>query len=102
MMGRVNVNVHPQEVESFAAEAWATVQRGFPLYGLSVWWAMLIALVAFTLLIVWNLTGKGKGSHAGREEVRRQYRRALAREMAKQDAEAIRAGTKKRRWYYKW
>ncbi len=90
------------ESESFFASIFHSIVSGFPLYGLSIPWVILIAIGLMVILVVWNLVGKGKGSHAGREEVRRQYRRSLAREMAKQDAEAIKEGRKVRRWWYKW
>jgi hypothetical protein len=89
------------ESESVINKVFDTVVGGFPFYG----HAMLVIacfVVFLILLVVWNLTGKGKGSHAGREEVRRQYRRSLAREMARQDADAIREGKKRRRWWYQW
>lgn len=89
------------ESESTLNKVFDVVVEGFPFYG----HALLViscVVVGVILLVFWNLTGKGKGSHAGREEVRRQYRRSLAREMAKQDADAIRAGIKRRRWWYKW
>jgi hypothetical protein len=89
------------ESESVLSEVFDAVTKGFPFYG----HALLVVscfIVFLILLVVWNLTGKGRGSHAGREEVRRQYRRSLAREMAKQDAEAIREGKKRRRWWYQW
>lgn len=106
MIARVTLTNSTQHIraesESVINEVFSSVVNGFPLYGFPVWLAVLILIGALALLVLWNLTGKGKGSHAGREEVRRQYRRSLAREMAKQDAEAIRSGTKRRRWWYKW
>lgn len=66
------------------------------------WMVIAAGILLFVAFIVWNLVGKGEGSHAGREEVRRSYRRALAREMAKQDAEKIRRGEKPRRRWMQW
>jgi len=88
--------------ENFLSEAWQTISTGFPLYGEPLWEAILAGIVIVGLIILWNLVGKGQGSHAGREEVRRSYRRKLAQEMAKQDAEAIKRGEKPRRRYMQW
>lgn len=91
-----------RELEHYGREVINTVSNGFPLYGLSVWWVILIVIVSVVLLVIWNLTGKGQGSHAGREEVRRSYRRELARQMARQDADKIKAGEKPRRRWMQW
>ena len=88
--------------ESVLNEIWETVSVGFPLYGLSPFYAAALVALSVMLLIVWNLTGKGVGSHAGREEVRRSYRRELARQMARQDAEKIKHGEKTRRKWMQW
>jgi len=53
-------------------------------------------------LVAYSFAGKGSGSHAGREEVRRAYRRKLAQEMARDDAQKIKAGEKPRRRWMQW
>lgn len=88
--------------EALLAETWHTVETGFPFYGISPIWVILAAVVIVAILIAYTLTGKGKGSHAGKEEIRRTYRKTLAREMAKQDAAKIKAGEKPRRKYMQW
>lgn len=95
-------NNTPPEVEHQIIEGWETVVRGFPLYGLPVWLVIVVLVFVLAAYIGWNLVGKGRGSHAGREEIRRSYRRKLAQEMARQDAEKIAAGEKPRRWWYRW
>ncbi len=92
----------PRSLESFGNEAIETVTTGFPLYGLPLWMAVIIGVLLLVALVIWNLTGKGQGSHAGREEVRRAYRRELARQMARQDAEKIKRGEKTRRKWMQW
>lgn len=101
-MSVVRVNSSVKEAQNFVRSSWHWVSQNFPFFGVSPILLILIAVVGVMLLIAWNLVGKGKGSHAGREEIRRQYRRSLAREMAKQDAAKILAGEKRRRWWYKW
>lgn len=95
-------NHAPPEVQHQIMEGWETVVRGFPLYGFPVWALVLALAVALIAFIAWNFVGKGRGSHAGREEIRRSYRRRLAQEMARQDAAKIEAGEKPRRWWYRW
>lgn len=88
--------------ENTLKEVMHTVSSGFPLYGLPVSVVVIIVVVCLALLVAWNLVGKGQGSHSGREEVRRAYRRRLAQEMAKEDAEKIRRGEKPRRRWMQW
>lgn len=86
--------------ESILSEAWGTLSSF-----VSQITPIEVAGVGATLLLLfvfWNLVGKGTGSHAGREEVRRAYRRKLAQEMAKEDAEKIRRGEKPRRRWMQW
>jgi hypothetical protein len=59
----------------------------------------ILLVLAFT---AYSVAGKGRGSHAGREEVRRSYRRELAKQMARQDAEKIKSGEKVRRKWMQW
>lgn len=92
----------PPEIQHQITEAWESVVTGFPLYGLPVWAVVAVLVVALAAFIAWNFVGKGRGSHAGREEIRRSYRRKLAQEMARQDAAKIEAGEKPRRWWYRW
>lgn len=75
--------------------------EGF-LSGVHTWELVLVGVLLVIGIIVWNLTGKGQGSHAGREEVRRSYRRELAKQMARQDAEQIKLGQKQRRKWMQW
>jgi len=63
---------------------------------------IICAVIIVGGLIAYSFTGKGSGSHAGREEVRRAYRRKLAQEMAKEDAAKIRSGEKPRRRWMQW
>lgn len=90
------------EAESFLPEIWQTVKGGFPFYGISPVLVILGVIVAVSLLVFWNIVGKGEGSHAGREEPRRAYRRELARQMAREDATKIRKGEKPRRRWMQW
>lgn len=83
-----------------AAEVWSKVQA--MVSGIPVTLLIFVAVGAVALFTLWILVGKGFNSHAGREEVRRSYRRQLAREMAKQDAQEIREGQKRRKWWYIW
>ena len=92
----------PPEVQHQVTEAWEFVVRGFPLYGFPVWLVVVVLLLLVAAYVGWNLVGKGRGSHAGREEIRRTYRRKLAQEMAHQDAAKIERGEKPRRWWYRW
>lgn len=78
------------------------ILNGFPFYGVSPVLIVLGAVFMVIFFIGYSFVGKGTGSHAGREEVRRAYRRKLAQEMAKQDAEKIRAGEKPRRKWMQW
>lgn len=86
--------------ENIANSAIATGEQF--LSGIHTWMVILGVVVIVTAFIAWNLVGKGEGSHAGREEVRRSYRRKLAQEMAKQDAEKIKRGEKPRRRWMQW
>lgn len=95
-------NSAPPEVRHQIMEGWEFVVRGFPLYGFPIWLLVVVLVIALIAFIGWNLVGKGRGSHAGREQIRRSYRRKLAQEMAKQDAQKIESGEKTRRWWYKW
>ena len=94
--------LYSKKGEAMLSEAWHTVQTGFPFYGISPVLIILISLVVVVITIAYALTGKGRGSHAGKEEIRRTYRKTLAREMAKQDAAKIKAGEKPRRKYMQW
>ena len=85
-----------------AANVTHMIPSGFPFFGLPIAIIVVIAVCLLGLLVLWNLVGKGKGSHAGREDVRRAYRRKLAQEMAKGDAEKIRHGEKPRRRWMQW
>jgi hypothetical protein len=94
--------------ESAIGEIWGEIQRaGFPFFGLpsTVVYAGIVLLVLGFL--AYSVAGKGRGSHAGREEPRRAYRRELARQMARDDAKKIIAGedpkaTKIRRKWMQW
>lgn len=88
--------------EAVLAETWHAVSTGFPLYGLPVIVAVLAGVVIVALVIGYVLTAKGVGSHAGKEQIRRTYRKELAKQMARQDAEKIKAGEKPRRKYMQW
>jgi hypothetical protein len=91
------------KLEVIGGEVWRELwAAGFPLFGIPLYAFVLLVLFLFALLILWNLVGKGRGSHAGREEVRRAYRRKLAQEMAHQDAEKIKLGEKPRRRWMQW
>ena len=95
------------EAEHIGSELLHKAIQGFPLYGLPVWMVIGGIIVLISLLVFWNIVGKGEGSHAGREEPRRAYRRELARQMARDDAKKIIAGedsaaTKKRRKWMQW
>lgn len=66
-------------------------------------WMLIVGAVIIIIGgIAYSIAGKGRGSHAGREEVRRSYRRELAKQMARQDAEKIKAGEKVRRKWMQW
>lgn len=88
--------------ESTLTEVRTTVERGFPLYGLPLWLAVVVLLLILAAFVAYSVAGKGQGSHAGREEVRRSYRRELAKQMARQDAEKIKSGEKVRRKWMQW
>jgi hypothetical protein len=75
---------------------------GFPPFGLAMWQVVCLGIAAVVGMIAYSVAGKGSGSHAGREEVRRAYRRKLAQEMAKDDAAKIRKGEKPRRRWMQW
>lgn len=92
--------LNSKEGENIANSAISTSEQFFS--GIQIWMVVLGAIILITAFIAWNLVGKGQGSHAGREEVRRSYRRKLAQEMAKQDAEKIKAGEKPRRRWMQW
>lgn len=98
----VNKALNTKGAENTLDEAYTTVSNGFPLYGLPIWLIVIGAMILVLLLIAYSIAGKGQGSHAGREEVRRSYRRKLAQEMAKQDAEMIKRGEKPRRRWMQW
>ncbi len=85
-----------------AAKITHAIPSGFPFFGLPIAVIVGIVICLLGLLVLWNLVGKGSGSHAGREEVRRAYRRKLAQEMAKEDAEKIKRGEKPRRRWMQW
>lgn len=98
----VNHALDSKKGEAIFSEVSNKVTTGFPYYGISpilVYLAIALIILAF---VAYSFAGKGSGSHAGREEVRRSYRRKLAQEMAKQDAEDIKAGKKPRRRYMQW
>jgi hypothetical protein len=97
-----NKALDSKQGESTLNEIWAKVSTGFPYYGISPALIYLGVALVVVGLIAYSIAGKGRGSHAGREEVRRSYRRKLAQEMAKQDAEKIKAGEKPRRKYMQW
>lgn len=97
-----NKALDSKQGESMLNEAWLTVSSGFPLYGLSPVIIILVVVILVAIAVGYALTGKGFGSHAGKEEIRRSYRKQLAKEMAKQDAAKIKAGEKPRRWWYQW
>jgi hypothetical protein len=66
-------------------------------------YAYVIAALTIAILVAaYVLVAKGRGSHAGREQVRRAYRRELAKQMAKEDAARIREGKKTRRRWMQW
>ena len=88
--------------ENTLSEIWGTISTGFPFYGLSPVLVVIGVVVLVSLLIFWNMVGKGEGSHAGREEPRRAYRRELARQMAREDAKKIEKGEKTRRKWMQW
>lgn len=93
--------------ENFISEAFTTISSGFPLYGFPLWVVVLVGIGVVSMLVLYSVAGKGEGSHAGREEPRRAYRRELARQMARDDAKKIIAGedptaTKKRRKWMQW
>lgn len=94
--------------ESAISEVWVEVQKaGFPFFGLSPILIYMGVVLVVVILLAYSVAGKGKGSHAGREEPRRAYRRELARQMARDDAKKILAGedataTKKRRKWMQW
>lgn len=90
------------EYEEHVQSVIHTIRVGFPFYGLSPWIVIVIGILVIVGFISYSVAGKGRGSHAGREEVRRSYRRKLAQEMAKQDAEEIKAGRKQRRRWMQW
>jgi len=88
--------------ERLATEVWRELGTGFPFYGVP-WYLVVLGFLGLVLLLVfWNLVGKGRGSHAGREDVRRAYRRELARQLARQDADQIKAGQRTRRRWMQW
>jgi hypothetical protein len=94
--------------EGAISEIWTEVQHaGFPFFGLST--TVVYVFITFLVLafVAYSIAGKGRGSHAGREEPRRAYRRELARQMARDDAKKIIAGedpraVKKRRRWMQW
>ena len=88
--------------ENILSEIWQTISTGAPYYGVPPILIYLAAAVLITLIIAYSVAGKGRGSHAGREEIRRAYRRKLAQEMAKEDAAKIRRGEKPRRRWMQW
>ena len=93
--------------ENTLTEVWTTISSGFPFYGEPTWIVGIVALCVIAMLVLYSVAGKGKGSHAGREEPRRAYRRELARQMARDDAKKILAGedpkaTMKRRKWMQW
>lgn len=91
-----------ETVSKLPTEVWHTVSTGFPYYGVAPVLIYLGLALVVVGVVFYNLVAKGRGSHAGREEVRRAYRRKLAQEMAHQDAEKIKAGAKPRRWWMQW
>ena len=70
--------------------------------GIHTWMIIVGSIIIVGCLVAYSIAGKGTGSHAGREEIRRSYRRKLAQEMAKQDAEMIKKGEKPRRKWMQW
>jgi hypothetical protein len=93
--------------ENTLTEAIHTVTTGFPLYGEPLWLIICVVIGVVALFALYSVAGKGEGSHAGREEPRRAYRRELARQMARDDAKKILAGedpmsTKKRKKWMQW
>ncbi len=97
----VVVPIHSvKQGESLLNEIWTKIHGLiFPLPVLTL---VLVGIGLAGLFVIWLVVGKGFNSHAGREEVRRAYRRKLAQEMAKQDAIEVAHGEKKRRWWYIW
>lgn len=91
-----------ETVSKVPVEVWHFLSTGFPYYGLSPVLVYLAIALLIAGVVLYNLVGKGRGSHAGREEIRRSYRRKLAQEMAHQDAEKIKNGEKPRRWWMQW
>lgn len=81
---------------------WNEARAGFPLYGLSIWWIVASVAALILIAVAYSFAGKGSGSHAGREQIRRAYRRELAKQMAKEDAVKIRNGEKPRRRWMQW
>lgn len=70
--------------------------------GIHPWMLIVGGIVLIVIFAAYSLVGKGRGSHAGKEEVRRAYRRELAKQMARQDAEQIKQGSKVRRRWMQW
>lgn len=102
-----NKGLDSKKGEAILSEVWKEVSTGFPLYGEPMWVAIVIGMIIVLLFLAYSIAGKGRGSHAGREEPRRAYRRELARQMARDDAKKILAGedpmsTKKRRKWMQW
>jgi hypothetical protein len=98
----VNKALDTKSAENTLSEVFTTLKGGFPLYGLPVWLIVIGGMIIVLLIIAYSVAGKGQGSHAGREEVRRSYRGKLAQEMAKQDAALIKEGKKPRRRWMQW
>jgi hypothetical protein len=98
MVARIYLSL--REAEHLGAEG-VNYASGFP-WGIQIWWIVVLGIILAALVTAWVLTAKGRGSHAGREQVRRAYRRELARQMARQDAEKIRSGEKDRRKWMQW
>lgn len=66
-------------------------------------WMIFPAVIGLVILYALGQSLElGKGSHAGREEPRRAYRRELARQMAREDAQKIKEGKKPRRRWMQW
>jgi len=92
--------LNSKEGEGFLNEARSTAESF--LSHIHPWMIVAGVIILVIVGIAYSLTGKGRGSHAGREEVRRSYRRELAKQMARQDAEAIKRGEKVRRRWMQW
>lgn len=92
--------LNSKEGESAINEARATAESF--LSNIHPWIIIVGAIILGIIIIAYVATGRARGSHAGRENVRRAYRRELAKQMARQDAEKIKAGEKVRHKWMQW